>query len=685
MDHNPHYPLLETFYDEVHRGKIHEERTEVLKPLHPRTHSPLAWDERYVVYICQAGMLPLACLVQQGLLMMDNAALTALVDRWRPETHTFHLPAGEMTVTLEDVAMIIGLPIDGRAVTGSINPVGWRDRVEALVGFRPPQPPEGAKDRRTTGVSSGWIAEHFGQPPAADADDAVVERYARAWLWHMLAGFLFPDSSGNTISWMWLDVIGHDWESLRTYSWGLAALSWLYRQLCEACRRTGENSNLGGCALLLQVWMWERIPVARPDRRAPGLWPYEDEGSLPTVAFLWKNILNVYGNSMRRYIDYSNELDCLLDSHVTWEPYRRNEVQGMALSPLCTRDRQFWRSVLPLICFFLMEYHLPCRVARQFGFLQHASIDHTSTSQLLHKTDRRSQRGAKNWEEKHLTHIHNWNNRQNSLVQGGALHRDRPYREEYLEWLKQNSRLKLRVAMNVAHIEDLPSEDEGIVDDYDLATREGTRPERGPIQDYIGHQLTRFSNEAGHALGVPFGSPEAETTLRGFIDRIRRGCRRMARKMNCIAAPDDAFVAAAGGSAARSGSHRQTSVTRTSSRTTTSCGGRRGISLSIGSPSGSTSAARGISASSSRGKAAVVDNSDNSDNSEEEDPTYVQDIIGSSQLFDAPSPTEGTPTKRRARRRDHTDVGSANVLPTEPGRPRRKKKPFTPHRTEGRK
>ncbi|CAO2164609.1 unnamed protein product [Urochloa humidicola] len=239
--------------------------------------------------------------------------------------------------------------------------------------------------------------------------------------------------------------------------------------------------------------------------------------------------------------------------------------------------------------------------------------------------------------------------------------------------------------MNVAHIEDLPSEDEGIVDDYNLATREGTQPERCPMQDYIGHQLTRFSNEAGHALGVPFGSPEAETTLRGFIDRIRRGCRRMARKMNCIAAPDDAFVAAAGGSAARLGSHRQTSVTRTSSRTTTSRGGRRGVSLSIGSPSGSTSATRGTSASSSRGKAAAVDDSDNSDNSEEEDPTYVQDIIGSSQLFNAPSPTEGTPTKRRARRRDHTDVGSANVLPTEPGRPRRKKKPLMPHRTEGRK
>jgi hypothetical protein len=47
---------------------------------------------------------------------MDEALLTGLVDRWRPETHIFHLPFGEMTVTLKDVAMLTGLPIRGRPV-----------------------------------------------------------------------------------------------------------------------------------------------------------------------------------------------------------------------------------------------------------------------------------------------------------------------------------------------------------------------------------------------------------------------------------------------------------------------------------------------------------------------------------------------------------------------------------------
>ncbi|XLS50312.1 hypothetical protein HN51_010989, partial [Arachis hypogaea] len=36
---------------------------------------------------------------------------------WHPDTHTFHLSIGECAVTLEDVAIILGLPTDGLLVT----------------------------------------------------------------------------------------------------------------------------------------------------------------------------------------------------------------------------------------------------------------------------------------------------------------------------------------------------------------------------------------------------------------------------------------------------------------------------------------------------------------------------------------------------------------------------------------
>ena len=59
------------------------------------------------------------------------------MERWRIETHTFHFPLGETTVTLEDVELILGLPIDGQVVT-EITSGDLISFCEQLLGFIPP-------------------------------------------------------------------------------------------------------------------------------------------------------------------------------------------------------------------------------------------------------------------------------------------------------------------------------------------------------------------------------------------------------------------------------------------------------------------------------------------------------------------------------------------------------------------
>ncbi|CAI0459641.1 unnamed protein product [Linum tenue] len=47
---------------------------------------------------------------------MNNNLLKAMVERWRKETHTFHLMEGEMTITVKDIAMLTELLINGDVI-----------------------------------------------------------------------------------------------------------------------------------------------------------------------------------------------------------------------------------------------------------------------------------------------------------------------------------------------------------------------------------------------------------------------------------------------------------------------------------------------------------------------------------------------------------------------------------------
>jgi hypothetical protein len=91
---------------------------------------------------------------------------------------------------------------------------------------------------------------------------------------HTVAGFLFTDGSGNTISWLVLPLLLLEWDVIGTYSWGSDALAWLYHALCNGCSRTGQNANLRGCTYLLQVWMWEHFIVARSFHHDPQVLTY---------------------------------------------------------------------------------------------------------------------------------------------------------------------------------------------------------------------------------------------------------------------------------------------------------------------------------------------------------------------------------------------------------------------------
>ena len=54
-------------------------------------------DDRVRPYIIQSRF---HVFHRVGHVKVDWPLITALVERWHPETHTFHMPVGEMTITL---------------------------------------------------------------------------------------------------------------------------------------------------------------------------------------------------------------------------------------------------------------------------------------------------------------------------------------------------------------------------------------------------------------------------------------------------------------------------------------------------------------------------------------------------------------------------------------------------------
>ena len=187
--------------------------------------------------------------------------------------------------------------------------------VEELLGVRPPDPIPDKKGSKTGGLKFTWLHNHFHELPDG-ADGPTIERYARAYVLYVFGIVLFADSGGSSASWMFLPLL-RDWDEAGRYSWGSAGLAFLYRQLDEACRRSSGTSNIGGCVLLFQIWMWERLPVGRPTSRTRRDWEYDEPDRLPTVTHCWDEVRTNWGKSEDLYMSYTNELDCLLPSHVS--------------------------------------------------------------------------------------------------------------------------------------------------------------------------------------------------------------------------------------------------------------------------------------------------------------------------------------------------------------------------------
>jgi hypothetical protein len=84
-------------------------------------------------------------------------------------------------------------------------------------------------------------------------------------------------------------------------------------------------------------------------------------------------------------IVYLVVLTCVEKLQVIWQPYDTDEVKAISYNAIYKRDQKLWRDELPLICYYMVEWHLLNCVLHQFGKLQPIAVQHEATNANLHK------------------------------------------------------------------------------------------------------------------------------------------------------------------------------------------------------------------------------------------------------------------------------------------------------------
>ncbi|XP_075633622.1 serine/threonine-protein phosphatase 7 long form homolog [Castanea sativa] len=320
---------------------------------------------------------------------IDHGLITALVERWQPETHTFHMPHGEVTITLQDVEVLFELPVDGDAITGSTQKT-WVDVCRDFHGF---QPINQDNYKQLTGqrILINRLLEQVANPLPPNAEEDQLHKYSRCYILALLGDTIFMNKFGDRVHLM----------------------------------ASEDISQIGGCLLLVQYWAWASFPY---------LCPGVERGSLVGVS----GLPVVGGPKQEKYSvhifrdRYREQIASMLPSQVVWQPY---EAKLEDLPPWCVAGRAVWTAMVPLVCFHLVEKHTPDCVVCQYRMIQEISRD-VDIDTVLHGIDLRGKVGV-DW-MRNVVHIDEWGNRLQRHCE--AVLGDMPPQHEYHDWFKRVTR-----------------------------------------------------------------------------------------------------------------------------------------------------------------------------------------------------------------------------------------------------
>ncbi|KAE8667599.1 Detected protein of unknown function [Hibiscus syriacus] len=139
------------------RRKEEEDREDEQRVLRHRLNIPPKPHQLIEENLQQAGFYYVTFLREYKLV---SGLISALIERWRPETHTFHLSWGECTINLEDVAMQLGVQTNGMPVVLQHEYKNMEELCSAFLGKTPVTP-----ECKGWLVKLSWLKNQFQLQP----------------------------------------------------------------------------------------------------------------------------------------------------------------------------------------------------------------------------------------------------------------------------------------------------------------------------------------------------------------------------------------------------------------------------------------------------------------------------------------------------------------------------------------
>jgi hypothetical protein len=194
---------------------------------------------------------------------LNNGVLTAFAERWHPETSSFHLPVGELAITLDDVQCLLHLPIKGKFLNfEKMDKKEAVDMVSAYLGIA--KPTVGGEFGKTGGKN---LRFNFLQQVYVELlekclemeDDGVStleemtpvrEMCVRAFCLFLVCSTIFSNKSAWYVEVVYLQFF-QDLTTTHEWNWGAAALAYMQAYMDDASE--AETSQMAGYLSLVQV------------------------------------------------------------------------------------------------------------------------------------------------------------------------------------------------------------------------------------------------------------------------------------------------------------------------------------------------------------------------------------------------------------------------------------------------